>query len=616
MPIDIQGSILSTGRLANPGTPGVFGGLAQGMQARNEIELRKQQLEQQKMQFEQQRQQQEAQLALQRQRMAYDMAEADRIKEQQRQAALKKETDEKLALQTKHTQALLSGDEVGADAILPEFEARGGLAVLERRENGLPVYRYYLDAAERAKEDKEFARRQNMARASDIRPEDVTIQRGGTVLDVPAAEARRQAQVSVVLDEQEQAYSTDEEKEIARASARAALRVPGSTAERLKAYDSLSSDAMQNYRNRQQGESTVNAARESRAQNAEGRSDVKLKREGIQLGREDAATAAKNIDLQNYRDQYESLKLSAEAMASSSPTDHQIAGRNLARVLANEKGPMSNQDISGVLGNDTESFIDRIKKGLYKEAFGGMDPGKRDALAKLAEKKLGTMQERLYGYMDRVEEMASKETDADRAEGMRGYLELNTDEADRAEWRKRRDAKKPPPAEQPTGSAAQPASVDGKQLIKDFEGKRLEAYPDASGHSIGYGHFGAKPGDKIDEATADKLFEEDYARFAKVVDEVAPNATPAQRDAMISLAYNIGEQGFRDSSVAKLHAAGDTKGAAEAFDLYNKSEGKTNSTLVLRRKRERELYESKAAEPVYQPKNETEARLIELFKKG
>jgi lysozyme len=621
MAFELDQSMLSTGRLANPGTPGVFGQIAAGYQAGTEIAQRRQQLEQQRAQYEQQRQMEEARLALQRQSMFLDQARADRAAEQRRQAAKRKDDEEKLALSTKFSQAALGGDRVGAEAMLPEMEARGMSVVRESEENGIPRYRIYQSRDERAKEDAEYQRRINMAKASDIRPEDVAIQRGGRVVDGVAAENQRQAETSAVLEEQALAYPEGEEREMALRAARAALRVPGSTPDRLKAAESLASGPMQNYRSRQQGQATINAAKEARAQSNEGRQDRKLSAELRKDGRAAAQEAGNNIDLKNYREMHDSLKLSAEAMASSSPTDHQIAGRNLARVLANEKGPMSNQDISGILGGDTESFLNRIKQGLYKEAFGGLPQPKRDALAKLAAKKLGVMQSNLQGYVDRIEGQADAEPDHEFGEGMRSYLELNVDKSDldsfRAERKKRKDSQS---ASTATGAPALAPSLSGKEFIKNEEvgkgGAKLEAYPDAKGHSIGYGHYGAKPGDKISKEKAESLFDEDYNRFAKVVDEVAPNASPQQRDAMISLAYNIGEQAFRESSVAKQHAAGNFGEAAKAFELYNKSEDKVNDVLVGRRKRERELYESGGQAPVYQPKNEAEARLIELFKKG
>ncbi len=474
MPIDYR-AMLSTGRLGGGSTPGVFGQIQQGLQQANQENdanaARKAQLEMQKMQYEQQRQMQEAQLSLQRQKFAYDKAEADRMADVKRKELKRKDDEEKLALQTKHAQLLLSGDEAGADAMLPEFEARGGQAVLERRENGLPVYRYYQDKGQREKEDAEYARRLKMAAVDqDILPESVSIERGGTVVDVPAAEARRRAEAEAVLGEQNKAFTDPDRQAIDMASARAALRMPGSSRDKLKAYDTLQQGPATDYRGQQMGRAQVNAARESRAQNTESRLDTKAEYELRDFGEKKAKEAGENIGLDKYREMHDSLKLAAEAMHSNTPTDHQIAGRNLARVLANEKGPMSNQDISGILGNDTESFLSKIEKGLYKEAFGGIHPDKRNALIKLAEKKLGTMESNLYGYMDRVENDAETERNPNVAEGLRRYIDRNVDDADRKSWREKRDAGKKPktgasssPGDEimPVGKADLPKTLDG-----------------------------------------------------------------------------------------------------------------------------------------------------------
>jgi lysozyme len=624
MAIDASQLMLSTGRLANANTPGIFGQLSAAVDQNNELAMRKQQLEMQKQQYDQQRQMEEARLALQRQSMFLDKAREDRSMEAQRQAAKRKDDEEKLGLSTKFSQTLLSGDRVGAEAMLPEMEARGMQAVKEREENGLPVYRVYQSREERMKEDQEYQRRVNMARASDIRPEDVTIQRGGSVVDLPGAESRRQAETDAVLQEQALAYPEGDERNMYLQSARAALKVPGPTPGRVAAADQLASGPMQNYRSRQQADASrdvaknqLTAAREARAQSGEGRADVKLRREGEEMGSKRAQEAAANIAIKEYREFKDQLAIGREALNNRSNADDHMAGTLVGRAVGGEKGPLSDKDVYRVLGDAGEDFWSRIKNKLYSEAIGGLPQPKRKALTDLIDEKNKQLDDNLGGFVDRIDELAEKEGDKDVAEGMRKYLDVNIE---RPFLEERRKARKPkasdkPAAEQPTGAAA-PASVDGKQLIKDFEGKRLEAYPDAKGHSIGYGHYGAKPGQKVTEEEAEQLFEQDYARFAKVVDEVAPNATQQQRDAMISLAYNIGEEGFRGSSVAKMHAAGDTAGAAKAFDLYNKSEGKVNSSLVLRRKRERELYESAGAATDLQPQSPEDAELLELLKKG
>lgn len=140
-------------------------------------------------------------------------------------------------------------------------------------------------------------------------------------------------------------------------------------------------------------------------------------------------------------------------------------------------------------------------------------------------------------------------------------------------------------------------SANGRKLIQEFEGLSLTAYPDAAGYSIGYGHFGAKKGDVISRDEADRLFNQDVVKYETAVSTVTPDATQAQFDAMTSLAYNIGigdvparSKGFAGSTVARLHNMGDYAGAADAFRMWNKSEGKANPVLTNRREKERAFY--------------------------
>lgn len=137
----------------------------------------------------------------------------------------------------------------------------------------------------------------------------------------------------------------------------------------------------------------------------------------------------------------------------------------------------------------------------------------------------------------------------------------------------------------------------GRALIKAFEGLSLKAYPDTEkGYSIGYGHFGAKPGDVITHAEADRLFDLDAQKYESGVTGGLQGARTEQHqfDAFVSLAYNIGlggtNTGFLGSTALRLHRQGDYAGAANALILWNKSDGGVNPVLVKRRAREREIY--------------------------
>jgi lysozyme len=133
-------------------------------------------------------------------------------------------------------------------------------------------------------------------------------------------------------------------------------------------------------------------------------------------------------------------------------------------------------------------------------------------------------------------------------------------------------------------------SDNGRRLIQQFEGLSLKAYPDANGYSIGYGHFGAQPGDVITRDEADRLFAGDVAKFELAVSLAAPVADQDQFDAMTSLAYNIGSAAFAKSTLVAKHNMGDYAGAADEFLRWNKSQGKVLPVLSRRRELERNAY--------------------------
>lgn len=151
----------------------------------------------------------------------------------------------------------------------------------------------------------------------------------------------------------------------------------------------------------------------------------------------------------------------------------------------------------------------------------------------------------------------------------------------------------------------------GIGLIKRNEGCELTAYLDRLSRppvwTIGYGDTkDVQPGLRI---TRDEA-EERLAR--RLADEFEPGVldalqgatvTQAQFDAMVSLAWNIGVgrlddpetpqnegRGFKGSSVARHHRAGDYQRAADAFLLWDKAGGLVRAGLVRRRKEERALY--------------------------
>ncbi|EIZ77761.1 glycoside hydrolase family protein [Novosphingobium sp. Rr 2-17] len=133
----------------------------------------------------------------------------------------------------------------------------------------------------------------------------------------------------------------------------------------------------------------------------------------------------------------------------------------------------------------------------------------------------------------------------------------------------------------------------GAALIKTFESCKLTAYRCPAGvWTIGYGSTGphVKPGMTISQDKAESLFKEDVARFEARVTKEAPGATQNQFDAMVSFAFNVGEDAFRTSTLLRKHKAGDVAGARAEFARWNKADGKIQKGLIRRRAAEAALY--------------------------
>lgn len=140
-------------------------------------------------------------------------------------------------------------------------------------------------------------------------------------------------------------------------------------------------------------------------------------------------------------------------------------------------------------------------------------------------------------------------------------------------------------------------TLGGLVLLKRFEGLRLTAYLDLAGvPTIGYGHTqGVFMGMVATEEQATAFLREDIGLICKAVESVAgAPTTDRQFSAMVSLAYNIGNAGFRSSTVLRQHRAGNLQAAADAFLLWDKAtvDGVliTVPGLAARRAAERMLY--------------------------
>ncbi len=141
-------------------------------------------------------------------------------------------------------------------------------------------------------------------------------------------------------------------------------------------------------------------------------------------------------------------------------------------------------------------------------------------------------------------------------------------------------------------------SKTGLDLIKQFEGLRLNAYDDGVGvWTIGYGTIKypngtrVKSGDKITQAQADEYMANDVSVFERAVNRlVKVPLTQNQYDALASFTYNLGETNLSTSTLLRKLNAKDYKGAAEQFERWNRAGGKVMKGLTRRRIAEKELF--------------------------
>ena len=155
-------------------------------------------------------------------------------------------------------------------------------------------------------------------------------------------------------------------------------------------------------------------------------------------------------------------------------------------------------------------------------------------------------------------------------------------------------------------SLPQLIGAKGVALIKQFEGcsrlrndGMIDAYPDpgtgGEPWTIGWGttQMGGRkvrPGDRITQARADALLEEQLVSFASEVVKALEGAptTQAQFDALVSFHYNTGA--IARASLTRKHCAGDYEGAACEFARWNRAGGQVLRGLARRREAEAMLY--------------------------
>lgn len=136
-------------------------------------------------------------------------------------------------------------------------------------------------------------------------------------------------------------------------------------------------------------------------------------------------------------------------------------------------------------------------------------------------------------------------------------------------------------------------------LVKEFEGLRLQAYLDAANiWTIGYGLTRypngqkVKQGDTITRDQAEMYFKQTLQKFAQdVEDSIYSKVNNNQFAALVSFAYNNGITAFRESTLLKLvNQNPNNPKIRDEFKRWVYAKGKILNGLVRRREMEANLY--------------------------
>ncbi len=131
-------------------------------------------------------------------------------------------------------------------------------------------------------------------------------------------------------------------------------------------------------------------------------------------------------------------------------------------------------------------------------------------------------------------------------------------------------------------------SEQGLELLAAREGKRNEVYLDSVGvPTVGFGHTGpdVHMGDTWSDERIMEAFAADLARFEDAVNFAVTADIPQRAfDALVSFAYNVGEQALKTSTLVRRINAGDPEASSE-FDRWHRP-----PEITSRRNAEREQF--------------------------
>jgi lysozyme len=155
-------------------------------------------------------------------------------------------------------------------------------------------------------------------------------------------------------------------------------------------------------------------------------------------------------------------------------------------------------------------------------------------------------------------------------------------------------------------------SARGLKLIAEFEGLRLNAYPDpGTGNepwTIGYGTtiypngYKVKQGDEITREQALEFLRHDSKKFSDAVNRaVRVPINQNQFDALVSFTYNLGEGALNRSTLLTKVNSHNFRSAADEFGKWIYAGGRILAGLVRRRNAERDLFVAPVSEETAPP---------------
>lgn len=137
------------------------------------------------------------------------------------------------------------------------------------------------------------------------------------------------------------------------------------------------------------------------------------------------------------------------------------------------------------------------------------------------------------------------------------------------------------------------------ELVKRFEGYRLDAYQDIKGvWTIGYGHTkNVYPGMRINSLEAISFLNDDYRDGETCANfYLTFRVTQDEFDAIVDFIFNLGCGKFVGSTLLSLINAGNIPDAARQFELWDYAGGKVVAGLLRRRIADEDLFDGKSTQ--------------------